>query len=71
MCNNCNGLGKTSNKIGEGLEWITPCSCLSNWETVRKPQLKKILKEARERYERYGKQSYQEHRREVLVSQAP
>ncbi|MFJ8071627.1 hypothetical protein ACIQZD_22180 [Peribacillus sp. NPDC096447] len=55
MCNNCNGLGKTSKKIGKGLEWINPCFCLPDWATTRKPQLEKILKEARERHERYGK----------------
>lgn len=70
MCTNCKGLGKTSNKIGKGLEWITPCSCLPDWETVRKPQLEKILKKARERHERYSKHCDQEYRREVPVSQA-
>ena len=45
MCDNCKGLGRTSNKVGNGVEWITPCSCLPDWDTVRKPQLEQILKE--------------------------
>lgn len=45
MCDNCKGLGRISNKVGNGLELITPCSCLPDWDTVRKPQLEQILKE--------------------------
>lgn len=55
MCSNCNGLGRTSNKVGKGVEWITPCSCLPDWKTVRKPQLEQIWKEASERYEKFKK----------------
>lgn len=51
MCANCNGLKHTHTEVVAGVWQVTPCSCLPDWETVRKPQLERILKEARERYE--------------------
>lgn len=55
MCAKCNDLEHSHTEVIGGVWQVTPCSCLPDWETVRKPQLEKILKEARERHERYGK----------------
>ncbi|CAH0186995.1 hypothetical protein [Peribacillus simplex] len=70
MCAKCNDLKHTHTEVITGVWQVTPCSCLPDWEMTRKPQHEQILKEARERYERYGIQSDQERGGEVLVSQA-
>lgn len=51
MCANCNGHKHIHTEVIGGVWQVTPCSCLPDWETVRKPQLERILKEARERHE--------------------
>lgn len=66
----CEGNGKVGSVV-HGMWLIEPCECnKGNWETTRKPQLEKLLKEARERDEQFRKNSGQEHRREIPLSQA-
>ena len=46
MSCNCEGLGRTAVMV-HGMIQIDPCSCnIGDWETVRKPQLEQILREA-------------------------
>lgn len=55
MCENCGGIGRVANCAVHGAYSIEPCSCnVGDWETVRKPQLMQIWKEAQERANDYG-----------------
>lgn len=65
MCLTCNGHKHTHTEVVGGVWQVTPCDCLPDWETVRKPQLEKLLKEAEDRGRNMDNQKY---RAKVSVS---